>query len=154
MSQPLEENTQDLGDFTPQARIVEMPHLTFRFCGVKYRVGKRFNTIAWLRFAEAMNTATQRKTSSIREMGEFGSLIRKVVVEEQAEDFLDAIEEADMSEEDLMQLMNKILEAVSGRPTKPQPDSSTGLRTITPNSTDNSSGVPAAVTVDGSPVAY
>jgi len=145
------DNEHFLGDFTPQAKIVEFADLTFLFCGTKYAVGKRFNTIAWLRFAEAMNTAQLRKTTSLREMGEFGALIRKVVVPEQTEDFLDAIEEADLEQDELMMLMNKILEATSARPTKRQLASSSGLPGTSANSTEPSSTDRAVITVPGNP---
>lgn len=147
-----------LGDLTPQTDRAQAvrEESYFTFYGKEWTLSRRYNTVAWLRFAERINAAGRKgkDAQSLAEMAEFGAVLRKVVKEDQVEDFLDTVEEADLEPDQLFGFLNKLLETVAARPTNRPSDSSPGRPATSQNSTEPFSGEVEGALVPVNPGAF
>lgn len=122
----------DLGDFTPKsyAQMDRSPK-TFNVLGEQFTINQAYTAMTWMQFAYNVRHAESELDSG----AELMETMHKVVIPEDADRFIKIMGDSGMALEDIAEVLLKLLEAVTNRPTKLPSDSSAGQKITSANST-------------------
>ncbi len=125
----------DLGDFTPKsyAQMDRSPK-TFIVLGEQFTVNHAYTAMTWMQFAYNVRHAKSELDSG----AELMETMYKVVIPEDSDRFIKIMGDSGMALEDIAEVLLKVLEAVTNRPTKPPSDSLDGRKTTLANLTVDS----------------
>lgn len=118
---------------TVNGTVTQAPSVTL--LGKQFRIADKVGLMPLLKFAAFSDMAT----SDSRALGAMYAMLRDCIHPDDWRAFEDHATDTKADADDLLDVITKAIEAISGRPTKPSPGSQAGRRGISAGSTGSSS---------------